>query len=408
MRILWNAKDAPWIASGYGVVSKHLLPRFARQYGADNIHIMAPVYVRDFTTEWEGMQVLPGINWDYSEEMVKSHWDNVKPTFYLQVGDWYQMKQVPQLAAANQILWVQWTPYDFLRVPKGMVDNTLRYAWKVVPWSRYAEEKLRAHGLTNVTPPIPLGVETQLWRPLDRLQLPLVMASLGFKESAYNILIIGANQRRKYWFEQLEGVGMYVRAHPEVEVRLYFHTHMQSGGEADMQLILEECGLGKCYVAPDAYTLACGGYSEEQLVMMVNCADVVLNAALEGFGLVQAQAQACGVPVITLSAGVGQEIVLYGVEVGTMGTDYAAPLLKPVPSPLNVADALAALHPLRGQRSSQAVEHIRKNYSWDVVAEQWFALIEQLMWERERDSLYVPTEPGPLLLEKAARAVCLP
>lgn len=390
------------------MVGKHLLPRFARQYGADNIVIMAPVYVRDFTTEWEGMQVLPGINWDYSEEMVKSHWDNHHPSFYLQVGDWYMLKQVPQLAAQNQILWAQWSPYDFLRVPQGVVDNTLKYAWKVVPWGRYAEEKLRAHGLTNVTPPIPLGVETQLWQPLDRHRFPQVMGSLGFKETAYNILIIGANQRRKYWFEQLTGVGLYAKAHPEVEVRLYFHTHMQTGGEADMALILEECGLGKSWVGPDAYTLACGGYSEEQLVMMVNCADVVLSATLEGFGLVQAQSQACGVPVITLSTGVGQEIVQYGAEVGMQGADYAAALTKPIPSPLNVADALDALYPLRGQRSSLAVEHIRKHYSWDVVADQWFALIEQMMFERERDSLYVPTEPGSLLLEKAARAVRFP
>ena len=148
-----------------------------------------------------------------------------------------------------------------------------------------------------------------------------------------------------------------------------------------------------------------GGLTEIQLGAVRNCADVVLNACLEGFGLVQIQAQACGVPVVYLEEGPGTELVVYGAGIPAMGVDYTMSLLKPIPNPVGVASALTELYKFRGQRSEQAVRHIRENYSWDVIAEKWFALLEKdLLPEMDRLSLYVPT-PSPLLQGRARREV---
>ncbi|GEM_PF-2791179 len=388
-KLLWNSKDSPWLPSGYGVVGKGILPRFAKQYGEENILIYAPVYQRDHVDEWQGMKVLPGQSFDFGEELIQSHWVNHKPTFLLQVGDWFPLKVIPKLAAADSLIYVGWHPYDFLKVPDSLVQNILRFAFKVVPWNSYSEAKFKGHGLTNVTAPIPLGVDTNIWTPMERKRFPNVMASLGFDEACYNILLVGANQRRKYLYEQLEGVGLFRKTNPDKPIRLYLHTH--SAGDLDIHAVVRECGLEDVTVYPDQYAYALGGLTEEEMVKVFTCADVVLNVCLEGMGLAQVQAQALGVPVITLGEGPGPEIVKFGAEVGHMGVDYTYMALKPIPDPVSISQALDSIWPWRGKRDMKAVEHIRRTYSWDVIADQWFALIEQMMFERDKFSLYKPT-----------------
>ncbi len=403
-RILWSAKDGPWLASGYGVMGKHLLPRFAKKYGKKNILIFAPVFQQYEIREWEGMTCLPGLKHDFGEEMIESHVQNHDVTFVLQVGDWFPLKVLPQLAAQDRVLWVQWAPMDWMAVPKDYIQGILKPAWRVVPWNRYAQKMFQAAELPNVTEPIPLGLETSLWRHIDRSQLPESMKSLGFSEQTFNILIVGANQRRKYWQEQLEGISVFRKANPQVQVRLYFHTTTETGGESDLKNACQLYGLGDIVLYPDQYVMANGGLTEEQMVRIFNCGDVVLNASHEGFGFSMAQAQAVGVPVIALDDQASTEIVSYGAHVPSMGFDHGQQWLKPIPSPIGIAQALEHFWSKKnlpwGENNERAIRHIQENFSWDLVASKWFALIEELMAERESHSMYIPS-PSKMLRRRA-------
>lgn len=388
VRILWNAKDAPWLPSGYGIVGKNMLPRFADRYGKKNVVIYAPVYVRDHNTVWNGMKVLGGQSLDYGESMIQSHWDNEHPTFLLHVGDWFPLRVVPDLAAQDKLLFVAWGPFDFLKLPEAMIQGVLKPAWRVVPWNEYSKAKFIEYGLKNVTNPIPLGVNTKIFYPVNRHEYPNTMRSLGFREDTYNILIAGANQRRKYWYEQLEGVSLFRKFYPDIPIRVYFHTH--TSGDMDVQAVVHECGLNDLVIYPDQYTMSQGGMSEQQLNLIINCADVVLNCCLEGVGLWQLQAQASGVPVITMAEGPGPEYVSFGAEAAAMGVDYTQLGTKPIPDPVTVARALEHIYQWRGQRDTSAIDKTRVNFSWDKVAEKWFDLIENtLMPERDKHCLYV-------------------
>lgn len=404
-RIMWSAKDDPRITSGYGIMGKNLLPRFAKHYGPENVLIFAPIYNRDFIQEWEGMKILPGVagSEPYSEDILLNHYQHYNCTFLLQVGDWAPLRQVPAMAAADRLLWVQWAPLDFLSWPENMTDF-LSKAWRVVPWIQWAEKQFKGHDLKNVTAPIPLGIDEKVWHPYERSELGPTMRSCGFTDDTFNIVMVTANQHRKYIMEQLQGIGIFQEANPEVQVQLYYHG--SAGGERDITDDLKAVGLwGKGqHRFIDPYVTATGGATEEQMAKIFSSADVVLNTAFEGFGLSIIQAQSVGKPVICMNLGAGEELAVWGAMVPPDHVDYRDNLQKPVATPLTIAESLTAIYKKQaadGRTVSQmAINHVLRRFTWDKVAAQWFDLIDELMEERERLSLYIP-EPSKNLRRKA-------
>ena len=281
-RILWNGKDHPKLRSGYAIMGYYLLPLLAEKYGPGNILIYAPVYERDCVDEWNGMKVLSGTSWDFGEDTILEHYQREGCNILLQVGDAWPLGLLPDLAARDEIDWVQWLPVDWLGMPKN-IQNRIRPAHKLVSFSKYGENALRKAGFTNVEPAIWLGLDTDLWKPQPREELPDMMNLLGFEYNTFNLLIMAANQERKNIREQLEGIRLLRQVNPQVPVRLYLHTQMRR--ERDLYADIDELGIGDIVTYPDPYIMKIGGISEKEMVTMFNCADVLLNACMEGFGL---------------------------------------------------------------------------------------------------------------------------
>jgi glycosyltransferase involved in cell wall biosynthesis len=407
-KILWNAKDAPWLPSGYGVITKHLVPRLSDHYGEDSVIVYAPVYVRDETRIWypEGfwhpIKVLPGVEWDFGEDLIFEHYRRHDRNMLLQVGDFLQLKTIPQLAAQDQILWVQWAPFDWLITP-DIAKDILRYPLKIVPFTKYGEQRFKDLGCENITDAIWLGIDPKIWFPINRSELTNTMSSLGFREDSYNILIAQANQRRKYIREMLEGVSTFHKTHPEANTRLYLHS-WATKGEENLEQALVESGLADITVMTDQYKLVTGGFSESDLNKIYNCADVALDCCFEGFGFSMLQAQAVGVPAIGLLEGPTQEIVSVGVMVPTHHIDYSMALQKPVPDPVFIADSLANLWENQVRKSMFPVPRVRENFSWDKIAEQWIEVIDRVMLDREQFTMYIP-EPSKKLKRQAREII---
>ena len=403
-RILFNAKDHPAVASGYGIITKHLVPRLADRYGKDNVLVHAPVFNRDRIEDWNGIKILPGLTSGFEDDLLLQHYKKYQCNMLLQVGDWVMLKQIPTWAARDEILWVQWAPFDFVN-PPPWVKDVIRLALKVVPFTQYAERQFRAMGLTTVEPAIWLGIEPKIWFPQDRRRLPQVMTALGFAEDTYNILIVQANQVRKNVREQLEAIKLFRQSVPEAKPRLYLHSHMAQ--ERALDLDLKELGLEDITLTVDQYVLACGGLPEEQMAGMFNCADVVMDCCFEGFGYSTLQAQAVGVPAIILEEGPGPELTRFGIQVPAHHLDRNAAVQKPVADPQHIAQALIELYQQRGVRSDLSPRWVAEHFNWDTIAEQWFRVIEDTMQMRETYSLYLP-QPSARLQQRAQELVELP
>ena len=397
-----NTKDHPVLPSGYGNIAKHLAPRLYDHYGKDSLVLYCPVYSRDRIETWNNIKILPGVSFDFGEQLILEHYKYHERNLLLQVGDFAQLKEIPRLAALDEIVWVQWGPVDFLSEPEWIKD-LLRYPLKNVSFSQYGENRLRKMGLSNVHKAIWIGVDTNIWRPIDRLLLTSVMHSLGFAEDSFNILVAQANQRRKNLQETFAGISMFNEIYPEAKTRVYLHT-WASQGEADMTVLLEDAHLTGITNVTAPYLMMNGGYTEDQLVKIYNCADVAMDVCLEGFGMGMLQAQAVGTPVIGMLEGPAPEIVRSGVLVPTHHVDYGIPLNKPVADPVHIADALLTVYDNKGKRSQAAMEHARANFDWDKIAQEWIECIDEIMDMQERFTLYIPS-PSKTLKRRARKLV---
>ena len=407
-KILFHAKDAPTISSGYGIISRYLLPHLRDRYGAENILIHAPIFQREHIAEWQGIKVLPGVEFTNSERSILDHYEHHRCNLLLMVGDVWPLGLVPDLAAQDRLLWCQWLPYDWLGAPQNVLIR-LKPAHKIVPFSKYGENALRQAGLTNVEPAIWLGLNLDLWKP--GVINPRFMELCGYSPDTFNILIIGANQERKEIRSALEAIAAFRRLSPQAQPRLYLHTNMV--GERDFHADLNELGLVDIAVYPEDYLMSIGGCEEWELVEVFRCADVVVNCAMEGFGFANTQAQAVGVPVICLAEGAGPELVQFGVEIPAASVATARnQMAQPLPNVMAMARALCELWQKRVEagaplRSQAAVQWVQENLGWDRIAEQWFGVIDRCMEDRMRYCLQVP-ETAPWLAERAATLVELP
>ena len=276
-KILYSGKDHPSLPSGYGIISRYFLPLLGDYYGRENIIIYTPVFQRDAIGSWEGMTVVSGTEWGFGENLLQEHYETYGCNLLLQLGDTWPLGILPDLALADKVLWVQWMPVDWLGMPKNII-NRIKPAHKLIPFSQYGENSLRKADLPNVGKKIWLGLNTHLWRPIPRENLPGVMESLAFSNDTFNILIVAANQERKRVRLQLEAIALLRRTNPDFHPRLYLHS--QINGERDLRADMDELGILDINVFPDPYLITQGGFTEEQMVSVFNCADVVLNVCM--------------------------------------------------------------------------------------------------------------------------------
>jgi glycosyltransferase involved in cell wall biosynthesis len=399
-KILWNAKDHPDIKSGYGIIGYHLLPRLAKAFGPENILIYAPVFERDRLSEWQDMTVLSGQEFSYGEGLVHEHYQHHRCNMLLQVGDAWPLGRLPDLSAAGQITWVQWLPVDWLGMPKNIL-NRIKPAFRIIPFAEYGEKALLKAGLTNVGSKIHLGIDPTIWKPQPRQELQKVMRLIGFEEDALNILFVGANQERKRIRQTLEAIQLFRLINPEVKIRLYMHTPLT--GERDLNADFDELGLIDIVSSPDPYFWTRGGFPENEMAMIFNCADLVINVAMEGFGLAQVQAQACGVPVICLAEGAGPEIVKYGGAVSSFGKEVSAHQMAiPLPDTAMIAHLISIFDKDRREgkapcRDLKVAEWARETFSWDKIAYQWEWVIDDIMERRAKGCVSTPSSSEALL-----------
>lgn len=405
-KILWNAKDAHYVGSGYGNITKHLVPRLADHFGKDRIVVFAPVFNKDRVEYWNGIRVLPGRRMDYGEDVMLEHYNHEEATMLFMVGDFMSLNHVFEWAARDQIVWCQWAPWDWLN-ESDYIRQLCRTPTMLVGFTKYAEQRFRdaAGESKNVYPAIPIGLDTTIWRPIDRREMPTVMSDMGFSDDTYNIFIVANNQRRKFLREQFEAIRMFSEARPDANPRLYLHSPFESG-EYDLNYQLESAKIKDITTRTDPYQYLLGGLPEDALCKMFNCADVVMNVSFEGFGMSVTQAQAVGVPVIGLREGPFTELCKVGVAVRANHVDYTSSetMEKPVALPEDIAESLTVLYDAGTRKSEEPMAFIRENFDWDVVADQWIWCIEEVHRLRERHTMYVP-EPSPELLAKAKKRV---
>ncbi|MFC1650036.1 glycosyltransferase family 4 protein [Candidatus Latescibacterota bacterium] len=184
----------------------------------------------------------------------------------------------------------------------GIVE-ALKKAECIICVSDSLKMKLRDMGIRSNCVVIPNGVDTGLFKPGDRIE---ACGLLGLDPGRPRILFVGN-------FVKVKGVEYLIRAMPSV-LKKY----------PDCELILLGAERGKKNVKEYQTLIASAGINDsvkiepriphEELPTRMHASDIlVLPSVSEGFGLVAAEALACGIPVVATKSGGPESIVRNGL-----------------------------------------------------------------------------------------------
>ena len=422
--------DHPWRTdSGYSIPARYLVDglckdldlgvfapvgqRYKIEYYFPEVGIFSvdPTYklVLPDKTEIDAgppVPIYPGVSEDYGENIVEEHYQHFQAELLWLIGDAWALSRIFDLAKQDRIRLVLQPPVDFMEpFPQYLLDR-LSTAFKIVPWVQDGYDRLAKAGLKNLADPIPLGINTDLWKPRDRTKFPDTMRDLGFGLDTFNIAIVAANQMgRKAWEQTFRAIRIVREQRPDIPMRLYIHTHSNIADGWDMTALLNHYGIADITNQPDPYSIITGQFSEYQIMLIHALADVIVNAGLEGFGHSTIQAQAVGTPVIGLNAAATPELVKSGILVPVY-SDLLTPALlhKVEPHPMHIADALIKIRETPRKEFAKGVQFVKERFDWPIVLEKWRKLFREVDAEFERrciKSVRYPPKPSERALELA-------
>ncbi len=229
-------------------------------------------------------------------------------------------------------------------------EQSIREADAVVCVSRYVQRQVAYLYNFHKTIYIPDGIDTQFFTPLRDFArredgLPLTSARI-------RLLFIGSNTRRK-GFDLLPAI---MNLLPDDYV-LYYNSGFQRAGKP----------------SPHERMFPIGGLTRAALVAAYQSCDIVLfPSRLEGFGIVPAEALACGRPVVTTDTASLPEIVDHNRNGFLCRRDDIR----------SYADAVQTLGEnalLRKQFGQDGREKVVQLFSYDQLAAGFVKLYSQLL-----------------------------
>lgn len=209
---------------------------------------------------------------------------------------------------------------------------------------------------------IPNGIDTDCFRPLDRWQ---ARATLGLDPTAF-IILFGAfslDTPLKGGHELIEALALWNHHHAEV------HT------------CLVTVGLGRTPALPSSLEVKPLGFlsSPKTMAVAYNAADVVVvPSRVESFGLMAAEAQACGIPVVAFE-GTGVRDIVRHCRTGFLAPGWAAAELE---NGIEWAYNLSSVE--RAKASARAAKDALTRFSRSVVASSHIAFYHGILGNKEK------------------------
>lgn len=211
--------------------------------------------------------------------------------------------------------------------------------------------------------------------------------AFGFNPRSFVIGRVDKNSGRKDWGALIRTIGPLMQKYRDIE----FHAHCAASEKVsgvdipltftrflptdDIAQRVHQPGLHNTFI----------GWSQQDLNGLYNAFDIFVSTSRgEGFGLTNAEAVACGVPVVAQNVSAIPEIVgPGGLLVEPSGVMVTVPSGEDLWMP-DVAGFTAAIERLyhsaglRRDLGEKGVTHVRANFSWDFAAARFDEFIRAL------------------------------
>jgi len=252
--------------------------------------------------------------------------------------------------------------------------------------SRFGQVEMRKAGIDSVY--IPHAINTDVFCPGDKQK---ARKELGISSDKFICLIAAANfyyPSRKAFPEQMAAFAEFHKEFPGTELLL--HTALvptSNVGGLDINELIRNLGLFGCTANTEEYDI-CMGLPDSHMALMYRAADVLLGASYcEGFGLCQAEAQACGTPIIVHDFAASPEFLFAGEKVRSAQRFWdLGGTWKAIPSIRDIIDALRKIylnHDQYMEDGLKAAKHMKKEFSHAYVRDTyWKPFLEKVDIER--------------------------
>ncbi len=392
--LIWSDGGAH---TGYGTVVENLGRRWHAK-GAE-VHVLAVNYRGD---PWDSpLKLYPATKGNprdvFGVQRIGELINSIKPDIFFILEDLYAVEVgFKVLKGKFPIPTVLYVPIDGIGLPRSwwpavkaadMVIAMAEHGQRVIKREAGLDVDVLVHGVEHdlifsASPKRPLNVtyKGQSYAITSKAQAKELLSL----KDRFIILGLNRNSVRKNFYDSFRVFDHFRRKHSDA----FFYVHAAQNDEGgDLVQLASRYGLTRKHVwihSPgDTYL----GSDKSALGWIYNAADVKLTTSMaEGFGLTDAEALACGTPVIAQNFSAMADVVGPGgilVPIQRYFTtakmvDFALPDLG---ATLNALERLYADPAYRQDLGQKAVAHARR-YNWDNTANGFYERFKALVRQR--------------------------
>jgi glycosyltransferase involved in cell wall biosynthesis len=243
------------------------------------------------------------------EEVMPCHWKGefqkewiyqyFKPDVVIGVGYWGYAPDIILNPQKFGIIPVPWLVADGWVANYHKVLSELPLVFVVSKW---VEQIYKRDGVdTKNFEVAPVGIDTNLFRPISKSNPAIKKIREMFKVNADEklILTIGGDVTSKGAQEIFKALAILDEDYSEWKyVCKSWTSECASSHNKEERKLIEELGLDK-----NKISFFKGSWSQDFMPYVLNAADIyAAPSRIEGFGMIQVEAQACGIPVISIDA----------------------------------------------------------------------------------------------------------
>jgi glycosyltransferase involved in cell wall biosynthesis len=447
--------EAHYVSSGFGIYNKELLTRLHNtgkyeiaefaSYGS----ISDP---RSKSVPWKFYANMVSDN-DARHKEYSSITDNqfgrwrfekvlldFRPNVVIDVRD-YWMSSYQALSPLRPFFhWILMPTVDSAPQQEPWLDTYLS-ADAIFTYSDWGAEVLKQQtsNTVNYIDTVSPGVDLDIFQyyPLNKRQS--IRKSYNIPEDAFIVGSVMRNQKRKLIPELMRAFRQFLdilseRKDPRYSKSfLYLHTSYPDAGWDIPNLIKEynlynhvlltytckSCHDIKClpFVGPSVVCDRCknrsmttssvmNGITTPKLVEIYNLFDLYVQYAIcEGFGMPQAEAGSCGVPIATIAYSAMNDIIqkleAYKINVNQEFLELETKAIRTYPKNQDLIDIMSKMidtpQPIMEQKRLNTRKLTSENYSWDSIIEKWVKYLDTI--DPENCSPRSWSEPPKILEE---------
>ena len=220
-----------------------------------------------------------------------------KPDIAIGVGYWGNTPELIIDPMKFSITPVPWLVADGWIANYQGILNSLRLILTTSEWVKqtYIRDGVKGDNIV----PMHIGMDTELFRPMPKNnpEIERIRRLLSVREDEKMILTIGGDTTSKGSQEMLKALKIMDEQFPNYKyVMKSWPSEVSEGHRMEEEKLIEELDIDR-----NKLVFLDGAWSNDFMPYILNAADIyAAPSRLEGFGMIQVEAMACGIPVISI------------------------------------------------------------------------------------------------------------